>query len=179
MARNVEIKARVRDPAELARRAAALSDTPAQLLHQHDRFFDSPGGRLKLRWINSDGIAQAELIHYHRADRAGPKLADYQRVTVSDPAGLAAILGEVLGIRGEVIKTRRLYRRGRTRIHLDEVAGLGTFLELEVALRDDQPPAEGKTIARELMTALGVVSTDLLEGAYLDLLQNRDDNTGL
>jgi len=179
MARNVEIKARVDDAGALAARAAALSDTPVQILRQRDRFFASSDGRLKLRWIDTDGASHAELIHYHRPHQSGPKLADYRRVAVSDPEGLASILDAVLGGLGEVVKTRRLYRRGQTRIHLDTVAGLGEFLELEVVLTDQQSPAEGQDIARALMELLGVAAENLLEGAYLDLLQGRDRDTGL
>jgi adenylate cyclase class IV len=59
---------------------------------------------------------------------------------------------------------------GQTRIHLDEVEGLGTFLELEVVLKPGQPAEEGHAIAAELMRELEVVDSDLLACAYADLL---------
>jgi adenylate cyclase class IV len=46
-------------------------------------------------------------------------------------------------------------------------------MELEVVLRDGQSDAEGQAIAEELMTRLGVRKEDLLEGAYMDLLEKR------
>ncbi len=75
------------------------------------------------------------------------------------------------GIRGVVRKTRYLYLVGQTRVHLDDVEGLGQFMELEVVLREGQSDAEGQAIAEELMTRLGVERGDLLEGAYMDLLE--------
>ena len=42
------------------------------------------------------------------------------------------LLTAALGVRGQVIKTRTLYIAGQTRIHIDQVQGLGDFLELEV-----------------------------------------------
>ncbi|HOC25571.1 MAG TPA: adenylate cyclase, partial [bacterium] len=56
------------------------------------------------------------------------------------------------------------------RIHLDRVEGLGDFLELEVTLAEDEPPAAGEAVARELMEKLGIRAEELIEGAYIDLL---------
>ena len=71
---------------------------------------------------------------------------------------------------GRVQKLRTLFLRGRTRIHLDEVAGLGDFLELEVVLADRELPARGLDEANDLLRRLGVDSSQLIEGSYLDLL---------
>jgi len=78
-----------------------------------------------------------------------------------------------LGVRGVVVKTRHLYLAGQTRIHLDEVAGLGSYMELEVVLRPGQSDAEGQAVAEALMASLGIQPGDLLEGAYMDLLEKR------
>ncbi len=75
------------------------------------------------------------------------------------------------GIRGVVRKTRYLYLAGQTRIHLDDVEGLGRFMELEVVLEEGQSDAEGQKIAEDLMSALGVERDDLIDGAYMDLLE--------
>ena len=45
---------------------------------------------------------------------------------------LQCILGESLGVRGTVKKQRTLYMVGQTRVHVDQVEGLGEFMELEV-----------------------------------------------
>jgi adenylate cyclase class IV len=60
---------------------------------------------------------------------------------------------------------------GSTRVHLDEVEGLGSFLELEVMLGPGQSEEEAQTMARQLMSTLGVQECDLVEGAYMDLLE--------
>jgi predicted adenylyl cyclase CyaB len=83
-------------------------------------------------------------------------------------------------VRGEARKRRWLYLAGQARIHLDEVEGLGTFLEVEVELQPGQSPAEGERIARELRRGLDVRDDDLVRGAYLDLLGTagrRDDRS--
>jgi predicted adenylyl cyclase CyaB len=70
-----------------------------------------------------------------------------------------------------VVKRRRLYLVDRTRVHLDRVEGLGTFVELEVVLRDEESVEEGMAVARQLLEQLGIANDQLLTGAYLDLLQ--------
>ena len=65
---------------------------------------------------------------------------------------------------------RQLYLAGQTRIHVDTVKDLGDFVELEVVLRDDQSEDDGVAIAHQLMHALGIAETDLLDVAYVDLL---------
>jgi len=60
---------------------------------------------------------------------------------------------------------------GQTRIHLDDVEGLGSFVELEVVMQNNQSAAEGTQIARGLMAQLEILDSDLVEAAYMDLLQ--------
>jgi predicted adenylyl cyclase CyaB len=165
---NIEIKARAGNFAEICRRAEALSDAPVRILSQEDTFFSTPQGRLKLRLLAAD---QGELIYYTRPDREGPKRSDYHIFRTKDPENLRRVLELAYGIRGVVRKTRYLYLVGQTRIHLDDVEGLGQFMELEVVMQDGQSDAEGQAIAEDLMARLGVESRDLVEGAYMDLLE--------
>jgi predicted adenylyl cyclase CyaB len=172
MARNVEIKARIHDVDEVRARAAALSDAPSVMLEQEDTFFRVPEGRLKLRVFPS---GKGELIAYFRPDTSGPKTSEYFLYRTADPESLKGLLVTALGVRGVVRKRRMLYLVGRTRIHLDEVEGLGAFLELEVVLEDGQPEAEGEAIARHLLGELGVRDEDRVAKAYIDLLEEESE----
>ena len=167
MARNIEIKARIGQPAELHAAAAVLADGPARLIAQEDVFFNVPTGRLKLRFLS---LSRGELIFYRRDDISGPKTSTYSVVETDCPGALRALLAAALGERAVVRKQRHLYLVGRTRIHLDAVEGLGDFLELEVVLADSEPSADGEREAAALMAKLGVDPRDLIEGAYVDLL---------
>ena len=168
MPTNVEIKARARDFGTLRKRAAQLSGSPAQTILQTDTFFVTDSGRLKLRELGADA---AQLIYYERADEGGPKRSDYHVFETEDPAQLKSVLSRALGVRGTVKKVRTLFLVGQTRVHLDEVEDLGQFLELEVVLRPDQTEQEGRAVAERLIADLGVETRDLLEGAYMDLLE--------
>ncbi len=172
MPSNIEIKARARDFNEIRARAAALADRPVQVISQEDTFFSVPQGRLKLRVRKPD---PAQLIYYERPDQDGPKRSDYQIFETEDAEHLRLTLARALGIRGVVRKTRYLYLVGQTRVHVDDVEGLGQFMELEVVLHPGQPDAEGQAIAHDLMLQLGVEPSDLLEGAYMDLLEQRQE----
>lgn len=169
MPSNIEIKAYARNFDELHKRAELLSKAPAEVISQEDTFFNTSKGRLKLRILAPD---HAQLIYYERANQGGAKRSDYHVAETSDPQNLKHVLELAYGIRGVVRKTRYLYLVGQTRIHLDDVEGLGQFMELEVVMKKGQTDAEGQAIAEGLMASLGVERGDLLEGAYMDLIES-------
>lgn len=171
MARNVEIKARVSDLDAVRRVVSTLTPDPGVVIRQTDTFFVVPRGRLKVREFE-DG--SGELIAYDRPDRTGPKESVYSRVTCPRAGDLVNALAAALPVRGQVRKRREVFIVGRTRVHLDEVAGLGSFVELEVVLEDGEPVQRGESEALELMAALGIGRADLVPDAYVDLLQRGD-----
>lgn len=168
MARNIEIKARAHQFDQLLARAAALATEPPLIYRQQDFFYDVPNGRLKLRQF--DDHTPAELIFYQRDDRDGPKVSYYSRSPVTNPEAMHTLLAQALNTRGIVNKERHVYIVGRTRINLDRVDGLGDFIELEVLLAEDDDEAGGEQEAEEWFERLGVVSSDLVPVAYVDLL---------
>lgn len=170
MARNIEIKARIVSVEALAPRAAVLADKGPVEIIQDDTFFRCESGRLKLRAFSKE---EGELIFYRRADQQGPKESFYLRSPTCAPETLRESLSLAYGESGRVRKHRTFFLVGRTRIHLDKVEGLGHFLELEVVLEEGEPTEVGVREAHELMAKLGVDSSQLIEGAYVDLLAQR------
>jgi len=51
---------------------------------------------------------------------------------------------------------------GRTRIHLDRVERLGSFVELEVVLAEGESPEAGQREAQALLTSLAIAESDLV-----------------
>jgi len=170
MPRNIEIKARVDDPDGLRTRAAAVASGVPQVIEQADTFFSVPRGRLKVRAF-ADG--SGELIAYERGNEHGPKPSTYTRVACADAAALCEALARVLPLRGVVVKHREVFLVGRTRIHLDRVENLGSFVELEVVLADGEPLEAGRREAQELLTLLAIPERDLVPAAYIDLLERQ------
>jgi predicted adenylyl cyclase CyaB len=170
MARNVEIKARVSDIADLIERAKHLATSGPTVIHQDDTFFGCASGRMKLRaFQNGNG----ELIFYRRENSEGPKTSFYDLTPTHDADRLRTTLSLAYGKVGRVIKERTLYLVGRTRIHIDRVNDLGDFMELEVALHDGEDEAAGIQEAHELIAALGISKDALIDCAYVDLLNER------
>ncbi|VVC99817.1 unnamed protein product [Leptidea sinapis] len=170
--RNVEIKAKVLNYEKICNLAEQLSGAPYKLIKQDDTFYKVNNGRLKLRFYEDKS---ATLVRYDRNDEGGPKMSNYELLEFSSNEHdkselLNSMLTKCLGLGGRVVKDRKLFMVGQTRIHIDRVEGLGEFMELEVVLREDQTLEEGQSIANELQTKLQVSNEDLIECAYVDLL---------
>ena len=82
------------------------------------------------------GPDDGHLIHYRRDDLAGPKRSDYEIAKTEDPESMRAMLSQIMGAWVEVEKTRQVWLWENVRIHLDDVKGLGQFVELEAVMEE-------------------------------------------
>jgi predicted adenylyl cyclase CyaB len=165
--RNLELKARCPGLAGAREKVVGLGARNGGTEIQTDSYFRVARGRLKLREIEGQS---AVLIWYDRANHQEARPSDYYLVPVADAAGMKAALGAALGLRGQVQKRREIYLWHNVRIHLDEVAGLGTFIEFEAVL---SPGADEGTAAERLGHLCQVFSTstaDHVAPSYSDLL---------
>jgi predicted adenylyl cyclase CyaB len=167
---NIEFKAELIDLESAHATARNLSGKGPEILRQTDVFFPCPQGRLKLRIFDDN---HGELIFYERADAPGPRRSNYQIARTADPHALLEILEHLSGVSGRVEKVRSLYIVGQTRIHIDQVKDLGSFLEIEVVLREQQSDAEGLHIAQTLAKEFGILDNHLIHVAYVDLLRQQ------
>jgi adenylate cyclase, class 2 len=166
MARNIELKARDPDPARSLQLSLALGAKDEGWLQQLDTYFRVTHGRLKLR--EQDGTA--ELIQYERVDEAIERTSNYRIIPIQDPDALKEGLAAALGILVAVEKSRHLLLWRNVRIHLDEVPGLGHFIELEaVADPDSDLTREYQNIA-ELRQTLGITDRLIVAVGYSDEL---------
>jgi adenylate cyclase, class 2 len=165
--RNIEIKARLTDPAAAQEIAERLCGPPAAVLRQIDTYFPCVRGRLKLREI--EGFC-AELIWYDRPDDVEGKGSDYLIASVAAALTVRQALAWAVGIRGVVAKTRRLYLYQNVRIHLDDVDRAGSFLEFEAVLTDQIDDFAGQRQINDLRREFGIDAADLLAGSYGDML---------
>lgn len=163
---NIEIKARYEDMERAEENLNAIGAGPAGTFYQKDTYFKVEEGRLKLRELGPD---EGHLIYYKREDVPGPKRSDYEVAFTSDPEAMRGMLREILGVWVEVEKSRQVWLWENVRIHLDEVKGLGRFVELE-AVTNDKGIEESHQRIKTLMRALEIESSQLVEGSYGDLV---------
>ena len=165
---NLEIKARCADLDAVRERALEVATSRLGIDRQTDTYFVTKRGRLKLR---ESSLSGGQLIPYLRPDQRGPKNSDYAVISVEEPERIKALLSEILGVHRVVRKVREIWLHENVRIHLDQVEGLGSFVELE-AVYDGAPeslPAQQKKV-RFLMERLGVGEEDLVDVSYEGLL---------
>jgi predicted adenylyl cyclase CyaB len=165
--RNLELKARDRDPERSLRVCAELGAEDRGTLRQTDTYFEVAAGRLKLR---EEPGSDAQLIAYQRPDLAGQKESRYWIVAVADPAGLKQALSALLGLQAVVSKARRLFVFEGVRIHLDRVERLGSFIELEGVATGDTDPADFEALLSDLRRSFEIDQSDLVGGSYSDLV---------
>jgi homotetrameric cytidine deaminase len=177
--RNVELKARDPDPAGTLERALALGADDRGEIRQRDTYFSGAHGRLKLREQETGGSpVRDELIEYSRADSSDARTSTYRRVPVSDAAALREALDAAYGTLGTVTKRRRLLLWEGVRIHLDEVEGLGSFLELEAVAEVGSDLSGERDKVQRLRGELGIEDRDLVATSYSDLLLGAPDEPG-
>ena len=164
---NFEIKFRVANLGEVQQKASQLASSGPTELVQEDVFFPVSKGRLKLRKFD-DG--NAELIAYDREDSSDVRQSKWFAYPTADANQLEAVLVESLGKGIVVRKNRTLYLVGSTRIHLDTVDELGTFVELEVMIEKGLSVGEAKAVADGLIDDLGLDRCERISVAYADLL---------
>jgi predicted adenylyl cyclase CyaB len=167
---NVEIKARCGDPEAVQ---DALVEGGAEHHgrdHQIDTYFVCQCGRLKLR----QGTLETALIHYDRPDVAGARPAAvelYHPVGAEQAGRLRTVLEAAMDTRIVVDKRREIYYAGNVKFHVDDVTGLGRFVEIEAIDVDGELGED--TLRQQVdrwMETLGIREDDLVAESYSDLL---------
>ena len=164
MPQNLELKARIASVSNAVRVVHRLKAQRKGVLRQRDIYFKVSRGRLKLRTINN---RSAELIFYKRPNKKGCRYSEYFILPVSNAKLTNELCSAAFGQKVIVDKKRRLFLFKNSRIHLDEVHGLGTFVEFEVLVK------HGKRQAQKLLELLsvefGIQRTATIAVSYSDL----------
>lgn len=164
---NIEIKAK---SLELDRIRDILKSKNADFKgidHQVDTYFKVNSGRLKLR----EGNIENHLIYYEREDKSGPKKSLVLLYKYNPDQNLKEILTRSLGVLAVVNKHREIYFIDNVKFHLDNVKGLGYFVEIEAIDEDGSIGSEKlHEQCKHYLKLLNISKEDLLENSYSDLI---------
>jgi adenylate cyclase, class 2 len=168
---NVEIKARCGNQDKIRTSLKKLNADFKGTDHQIDTYFKVPVGRLKLR----EGTIENYLIYYQRENQDGPKASQVTLFQNHPRSSLKSILQKALGILVSVDKIREIYLIENVKFHLDSVAELGSFIEIEAIDFDGSIGRDALYKQCETyMSLLQISSDDLLSHSYSDLLLMRE-----
>jgi len=170
---NVEIKTRCKDPDTIRQYLVTNKAEFKGRDQQSDTYFNVPNGRLKLR----EGNIENNLIFYERANQSGPKNSHFNLVKVEDAKGLKEVLTKSNGVKVRVKKTREIYYINNVKFHIDEVPGLGSFIEIEAGnVFVDLSQHELKQQCDFYLQEFKIEQEDLVEVSYSDLLMSKAEN---
>ncbi len=165
---NIEIKARTNNSKVIRQWLLDNNADFKGIDEQTDIYFNVPNGRLKLR----EGNIENNLIYYERKNQAGPKQSDFNLLPVENPAALKEVLSAALGIKVIVKKKREIYFIGNVKFHIDQIEGLGDFVEIEASNKSKDIPVEQlREQCDYYMHAFGIHDADLIDVSYSDMLE--------
>lgn len=166
--RNVELKARCADLSAARQVLKEMGIGLAEVQNQTDTYYARAGARLKVRQIEGDG---AELIEYSRPNAAVSRACDYTVVRLDEPRPAMEQLAVTHGVRGCVRKRREIYLWHNIRIHLDQVDGLGTFIEFEAVMEGTAGEELAHARIERLCRRLNICPADHVAQSYIDLIE--------
>ncbi len=164
---NIEIKAKCFYPKKVEAFLFANNANFIGTDNQKDTYFNVPNGRLKLR----QGNIENNLIYYNRPNQTGPKQSDFSLLPVVDGVATEAMLTMALGVKVVVEKRRKIFYIANVKFHVDEVPGLGSFVEIEAGNKD-YPNLTVEDLNQQCayyMQAFEIAVTDLINHSYSDM----------
>ncbi len=171
--KNVEIKAKCHNPDKVRQYLKQHNAKFIGIDHQTDTYFNVPNGRLKLRQGNIENY----LVFYNRPDTNEPKRSDVILYKPTDPQTLKQILAQSIGIKIQVRKTREIYFIDNVKFHIDNVEGLGNFIEIEAQDNDGTIPEDALNQQCQFyLQELGIDTQNLVPVSYSDMLMMQKDN---
>ncbi len=164
---NIEFKARCSDPDRIRQILTSRNADFKGIDHQIDTYFNVAEGRLKLR----QGNIENHLIYYQREDVAGAKQSNVVLHPVQKGDSLREILSTSLGVLAVVDKKREIYFIDNVKFHIDQVEGLGSFVEVEAIDNEGTiEPEKLKEQCDSYQDLFQIQEEDMLAISYSDMI---------
>jgi predicted adenylyl cyclase CyaB len=163
MPTNLELKIKVESHQKIKKKLNDIGSDSIGVLNQKDVYYTVPEGLLKLRV--EDG--KESLIFYKRNEKGKNRWSDFDIIKFENEGG-EKFFKKIFTIETVVEKRRELFYYENTRIHLDEVKSLGSFVELETLVLKGK--AEAKLRFENIINLLALVTSKQIKESYRDLL---------
>jgi len=141
--------------------------------HGNDRDFRQTDEALRLRSCQALPDGEPETLITYKGPKIGKlaKTRTEHETTVGDMDTMVKLL-TALGYRplSPVEKTRTEYTLGQVTLCMDEVKGLGSFLELEHLVEQDGDKDAAVETLLQLLDKLGVPRENLTRKSYLEMV---------
>jgi len=171
---NVEIKAKCNNVAFIRNYLISVNASFKGIDEQTDTYFNVINGRLKMR----EGNIENNLIYYERSNQAGPKNSNFNLLKIENATELKEVLSKAIGIKIIVKKIREIYYAGNVKFHIDEVPGLGSFVEIEAGnIKADLSQKQLQEQCEFYLKEFGIDEKDLIEVSYSDMLMENNNTT--
>lgn len=173
MAREIELKAWVDNTAEVTAALDALCRFRRRF-HKEDRYYAAPAGsgRDQQFRLRSDGDT-AYCTFKEKRIRGGVEISEEREFSVGDIAAFEELLRRI-GCRRYLTKSKQgaQYDYDGLTVELAEIAGLGSFIEIEYvsAEQDAESADRAEERIRGLVERLGIPSSRIEERPYSKLL---------
>lgn len=163
MPQNLELKVKLASHKEVKKHLKNIKASFIKTLNQKDVYYKIPNGLLKLRIENG----KQSIIKYMRNEKGKDRFSNYEVLHFSS-GDSEKFFKDFFKIETVVEKKRKLFMYDYTRIHLDEVKGLGDFLELETLVINGK--ADAKKRFKTIIGLLDLVKYDEIRKSYRDLM---------
>jgi adenylate cyclase class 2 len=164
---NLELKIRLDDPDSVLRRVKKINAEFRGELNQVDVYYKIRTGLLKLRLENGTQT----LIKYLRNEKPGERWSDFHLISLEENDA-RKFLTSILDEETVIEKRRLLYLYDNTRIHIDTVTKLGSFLEFETLVVSGKEDAKKRFDT--LLELLSIKKTDEIRKSYRDMMLEKD-----
>ena len=185
----VEVKLPIPDPEGVKNRILEAGFKEQRFIEERDTYFDNTRGDIR---ANGEALRVRETKDCRTGKKQaqinykGKKL-DTQTMTRRElETGVedGAVCREILQAIGyspaepEVIKIRTMLQKDSVTACLDNVRGLGDFLELEILVEREEKKDAALGQIKDILNSLGYQVSDSVQTSYLSMLQRKADKEG-
>ena len=166
MPKNLELKIYCSSFSGLKKTLKVINAEFSGELIQKDVYYKNEKGLLKLRIENGE----QSLIKYLRDEEGKDRWSDFHVLKFSG-GNAEEFFNDIFEVEAVVEKKRLLYMYNNTRIHLDEVKGLGNFLELETLVLSGLKDAQNRF--NKIIDLLGLDIKKQIKNSYKILIEKK------